>query len=144
MMKGEPPFRAAAERFYLGLEARVVSSPVNNSFRERKKEEKVGTANSHRFSSLLERSSTANRRRISCNYAPDAIRPVTMADDNSSPPPEGNNFIRASCSFLPRKPRFRNRWRRDSGEPRSRRVSREMIAVISRRTGRQLRVIEIS
>jgi len=95
-MKGEPPFRAAAERFYLGLEARVVSSPVNNSFRERKKEEKVGTANSHRFSSLLKRSSTANRRRISCNYAPDAIRPVTMADDNSSPPPEGNNFIRAS------------------------------------------------
>lgn len=37
--EGGEPFRAAAERFYLGLEVRVVSSPVNNSSRRREKEE---------------------------------------------------------------------------------------------------------
>lgn len=39
--EGGEPFRAAAERFYLGLEARVVSSPVNNSSCRREKEEGI-------------------------------------------------------------------------------------------------------
>lgn len=38
--EGGEPFRAAAERFYLGLEARVISSPVNNSPRRREKEKR--------------------------------------------------------------------------------------------------------
>lgn len=40
--EGGEPFRAAAERFYLGLEARVVSSLVNNS-QEREREKRANS-----------------------------------------------------------------------------------------------------